>query len=89
MRAAAILPVFALKKNFEFGRKPPMHILDIFKAHPTTFSFEFFPPKTDEASEELFANIARLQELQPSFVSVIAEIRRLASSDDAALSRMQ
>ena len=47
-----------------------MHIHDILQAHPTTFSFEFFPPKTDEASEELFANIARLQVLQPSFVSV-------------------
>jgi len=47
-----------------------MHILDIFIAHPTTFSFEFFPPKTDAAAEELFANIAQLQELQPSFVSV-------------------
>src|SRR5947209_16169273 len=47
-----------------------MHIQDIFQAHATTFSFEFFPPKTDEASEELFENIARLQPLQPSFVSV-------------------
>jgi methylenetetrahydrofolate reductase (NADPH) len=47
-----------------------MHIREIFQAHPTTFSFEFFPPKTDEASEELFANIAQLQVLQPSFVSV-------------------
>src|SRR5437762_4161445 len=47
-----------------------MHIQDIFCAHPTTFSFEFFPPKTDAASEELFATIARLQELEPSFVSV-------------------
>ena len=47
-----------------------MHILDIFQTHPTTFSFEFFPPKTDAASEELFATIAQLQELQPSFVSV-------------------
>jgi methylenetetrahydrofolate reductase (NADPH) len=47
-----------------------MHILDIFQDHPTTFSFEFFPPKTDEASEELFANILRLQPLEPSFVSV-------------------
>jgi methylenetetrahydrofolate reductase (NADH) len=47
-----------------------MHIQDIFRAHRTTFSFEFFPPKTDAASEELFANIARLEELQPSFVSV-------------------
>jgi methylenetetrahydrofolate reductase (NADPH) len=47
-----------------------MHIQDIFRNHRTTFSFEFFPPKTDEASEELFRNIASLQELQPSFVSV-------------------
>ncbi len=47
-----------------------MHILDIFESHPTTFSFEFFPPKTDEASEELFRNIVQLQALRPSFVSV-------------------
>ncbi|HUR55928.1 MAG TPA: methylenetetrahydrofolate reductase [NAD(P)H] [Gemmataceae bacterium] len=47
-----------------------MHIQDIFAQHKTTFSFEFFPPKTDEASEELFGTIASLQELQPSFVSV-------------------
>jgi len=47
-----------------------MHIQDIFDAHPTTFSFEFFPPRNDEAAEELFANIARLQVLGPSFVSV-------------------
>src|SRR5262245_9811028 len=47
-----------------------MHIRDIFRRHRTTFSFEFFPPKTDQASEELFVTIARLQELQPSFVSV-------------------
>ncbi len=47
-----------------------MHIQDIFAEHRTTFSFEFFPPKTDAAWEELFANIARLEALQPSFVSV-------------------
>lgn len=47
-----------------------MHINDIFKQHATTLSFEFFPPKSDAASEELFQNIARLQELKPSFVSV-------------------
>lgn len=47
-----------------------MHIQDIFRRHATTFSFEFFPPKTDEASEELFRAIANLQELKPSFVSV-------------------
>jgi methylenetetrahydrofolate reductase (NADPH) len=47
-----------------------MHIRDIFAQHATTFSFEFFPPKTDAAGEELFHTIASLQELQPSFVSV-------------------
>ena len=47
-----------------------MHISDIFAAHATTFSFEFFPPKTDEASAELFQTISRMQELKPSFVSV-------------------
>jgi methylenetetrahydrofolate reductase (NADPH) len=47
-----------------------MHIQDIFRAWPTTFSFEFFPPKTDKASDELFETIAQLQALRPSFVSV-------------------
>jgi methylenetetrahydrofolate reductase (NADPH) len=47
-----------------------MHIQDIFQSRPTTFSFEFFPPKTDKASDELFATIAQLQTLEPSFVSV-------------------
>jgi methylenetetrahydrofolate reductase (NADPH) len=47
-----------------------MHIQDIFREHATTFSFEFFPPKSDEAAAELFRTIAHLQELQPSFVSV-------------------
>ena len=47
-----------------------MHILDIFREHPTTFSFEFFPPRTDAASDDLFHVIAQLQVLQPSFVSV-------------------
>ena len=47
-----------------------MHILDIFQEHPTTFSFEFFPPRNDAASRELFEVIADLQVLQPSFVSV-------------------
>lgn len=47
-----------------------MHIADIFRAHPTTFSFEFFPPKTTEASEKLFRTIAQLEPLKPSFVDV-------------------
>src|SRR6516164_2916156 len=47
-----------------------MHIQDILRDWPTTFSFEFFPPKTDKASDELFETIAHLQALRPSFVSV-------------------
>jgi len=47
-----------------------VHIQDILKAHPTTFSFEFFPPKTPEASERLFQTIVQLEALKPSFVDV-------------------
>ncbi len=47
-----------------------MHIQDIFRLHRTTFSFEFFPPRTDEAAEDLFQSIAELRKLKPSFVSV-------------------
>lgn len=47
-----------------------MHIQDIFAADQTTFSFEFFPPKTAPDAEALFENIAQLASLQPSFVSV-------------------
>src|SRR5262245_4633321 len=47
-----------------------MHILDIFRDHATTFSFEFFPPKSDAAWTELFQTIHHLEELRPSFVSV-------------------
>jgi methylenetetrahydrofolate reductase (NADPH) len=47
-----------------------MHIQDILQAHGTTFSFEFFPPKTEKGFDDLFVTIQQLQELQPSFVSV-------------------
>jgi methylenetetrahydrofolate reductase (NADPH) len=47
-----------------------MHISDIFAQHATTFSFEFFPPKTAEAAESLYATMKELEELKPSFVSV-------------------
>ena len=47
-----------------------MHITDIFAAQRTTFSFEFFPPKTPEAAERLFDTIAALEPYKPSFVSV-------------------
>ena len=47
-----------------------MHISDIFAQHPTTFSFEFFPPKTVETAEKLYATITELEEYAPDFVSV-------------------
>jgi len=47
-----------------------VHIREILKAHPTTFSFEFFPPKTPDASEKLFTIIQHLEALKPSFVDV-------------------
>ena len=47
-----------------------MHIQDIFNQHRTTFSFEFFPPKTAETAEDLYETIAELETLRPAFVSV-------------------
>lgn len=47
-----------------------MHIRDLFARQPATFSFEFFPPRSDEAADALFSSIAELSELRPSFVSV-------------------
>lgn len=47
-----------------------MHIQDIFDRQPTTISFEFFPPKSERASESLYETIAELEPLKPSFVSV-------------------
>jgi len=47
-----------------------MHILDIFETRPSTFSFEFFPPRSEEASNTLFQTLRNLERLKPSFVSV-------------------
>jgi len=47
-----------------------MLIKDILSSTPTTFSFEFFPPKSDAGWEHLFHTIADLMPLKPSWVSV-------------------
>lgn len=47
-----------------------MHIQDVFRDNPTTFSFEFFPPKTAEAAECLYQTIRELEAYLPHFVSV-------------------
>jgi methylenetetrahydrofolate reductase (NADH) len=47
-----------------------MHILDIFGRQPSTCSFEFFPPKTEEAANTLYETLRSLERMNPSFVSV-------------------
>src|SRR5689334_12829339 len=58
-RAAALLPCRT------------MRIADRYKdAASPCFSFEFFPPKSDEGVDQLFATLRDLAELRPGFVSV-------------------
>jgi methylenetetrahydrofolate reductase (NADPH) len=40
------------------------------RAHPRTFSFEFFPPKTPEGVQKLRATREQLAQLKPKFISV-------------------
>ncbi|MDD5433931.1 MAG: methylenetetrahydrofolate reductase [NAD(P)H] [Nitrospira sp.] len=47
-----------------------MKIGQLLKDGKQIFSFEFFPPKTDEGEVKLFETIENLRELGPSFVSV-------------------
>ncbi len=47
-----------------------MKIRELFSQDGPVFSFEFFPPKTDEGERKLLETVYRLKELAPSFVSV-------------------
>jgi methylenetetrahydrofolate reductase (NADPH) len=47
-----------------------MHILDILARRRPSFSFEFFPPKSAAAWDELYTAIVELEAFDPSFVSV-------------------
>ena len=47
-----------------------MRIADSLRTGSTSFSFEFLPPKTDEAMQSLEQTVAALRPLQPTFVSV-------------------
>jgi methylenetetrahydrofolate reductase (NADPH) len=47
-----------------------MHIRDILADSQPSLSFEFFPPRSTVAWEELYQTIRELEPLQPSFVSV-------------------
>lgn len=46
------------------------HISNILKSHNPSISFEFFPPKSQEASDSLFQTISELMPLKPAYVSV-------------------
>jgi len=47
-----------------------MMIRDLFPYKSRTFSFEFFPPKSEKAAVELFHTLTDLKSLNPDFVSV-------------------
>lgn len=49
-----------------------MRLSEILSKDKVHFSFEFFPPKTEETSRALFETIGDLSPIQPSFVSVTA-----------------
>ncbi|MER7367340.1 methylenetetrahydrofolate reductase [NAD(P)H] [Nonomuraea wenchangensis] len=50
------------------GRVPTVR--DMLASGKHTFSFEFFPPKTDEGERQLWKAIRELESLRPTFVSV-------------------
>jgi methylenetetrahydrofolate reductase (NADPH) len=47
-----------------------MHISKVLEDNHPSLSFEFFPPKNEEASKTLFSSIKDLTPLKPSYVSV-------------------
>lgn len=47
-----------------------MRISDALATRRPFFSFEFFPPRSDEGEKQLFATIETLRPLRPSFVSI-------------------
>ena len=55
------------------GRQPrcvPMHIKRLLADNSPSYSFEYFPPRTEKACEELYSTIRELEKENPSFVSV-------------------
>jgi methylenetetrahydrofolate reductase (NADH) len=47
-----------------------MRIDELLAGGEPVFSFEFFPPKTEQGEQNLYAALAELRTLEPSFVSV-------------------
>ena len=55
------------------------------KAKAPFFSFEFFPPKTDEGLRNLFSRVERLAGLSPVFIDVTWDASKPASNDKTLL----
>lgn len=51
-------------------RTQAMQIRDLIGGNRPVFSFEFFPPKTEQGEQNLYRAIDSLRELQPTFISV-------------------
>lgn len=47
-----------------------MRIEDLLSVSEPCFSFEFFPPRTDDGTRALYDTVASLRPLEPSFVSI-------------------
>jgi methylenetetrahydrofolate reductase (NADPH) len=47
-----------------------MKVIDVLGSKRPLFSFEFFPPKTEEAMAELFETVRRVKDLNPGYISV-------------------
>src|SRR2546430_1500589 len=58
------------RKGASLQLETPMRICDCFGSGRPVFSFEFFPPKTEEGLGNLFTTVETLAELKPAFVSV-------------------
>ncbi len=50
--------------------RPSMRIAEALRSETPLISFEFFPPKSDAAADELLATIAAMRSLHPGFVSI-------------------
>jgi methylenetetrahydrofolate reductase (NADPH) len=47
-----------------------MKIIEILKGNRLIFSFEFFPPKTEEGMSQLFETLKEIKRLEPGYISV-------------------
>ncbi len=61
---------FCKKPSIRDQYNKRMQIRELLAAGRPSFSFEFFPPKSDEAAAQLERTIAELRVLDPTFVSV-------------------